>query len=82
MQGQYNLTAVRQEADRLHQQAKDIQDKATQLQEANVGGALTLTQEAKQKSDEAASKVAAITLQQDNHDLYESSKETVNITSD
>jgi len=74
LQGQYNLTAVRQEADRLHQQAKDIQDKATQLQEANVGGALTLTQEAKQKSDEAASKVAAITLQQDNHDLYESSK--------
>ena len=33
LQGQYNLTNLRQDADRLHMQAADIQDKATQLQE-------------------------------------------------
>ena len=33
LQGQYNLTTLRQDADRLHLQAGDIKDKATQLQE-------------------------------------------------
>lgn len=33
LQGQYNLTTLRQDADRLHLQAADIKDKATQLQE-------------------------------------------------
>jgi len=74
LQGQYNLTAVRQDADRLHNQAADIRDKATQLQEANVGGALTLTQQAKEKSDLAARKVNAITEEVDGAKLYESAK--------
>ena len=33
LQGQYNLTTLRQDADRLHMQAADIKDKATELQE-------------------------------------------------
>lgn len=74
LQGQYNLTTLRQDADRLHNQAADIRDKATQLQEANVGGALTLTQQAKEKSDLAARKVKAITEEADGAQLYESAK--------
>jgi len=74
LQGQYNLTTLRQDADRLHLQAGDIKDKATQLQEANVGGALTLTQQAKRKSDEAARKVDEITADADGAKLFESAK--------
>jgi len=74
LQGQYNLTTLRQDADRLHNQAADIRDKATQLQEANVGGALTLTQQANQKSELAARKVKAITEEVDGAQLYESTK--------
>jgi len=74
LQGQYNLTTLRQDADRLHNQAADIRDKATQLQEANVGGALTLTQQANQKSELAARKVKAITEDVDGAQLYESAK--------
>ena len=33
LQGQYSLTTLRQEADRLHSQAADIKDRATELQE-------------------------------------------------
>ena len=33
LQGQYNLTTLRKEADNLHMQAAHIKDKATQLQE-------------------------------------------------
>jgi laminin beta 1 len=54
LQGQYNLTNLRQEAERLQQAATDVRDQATKLQEANVVGALTLTQQAKLKSDQAA----------------------------
>jgi len=74
LQGQYNLTSLRQEADKLHMQANHIKDKATQLQEANVGGALTLTQQAKEKSDEAARKVDEITADIDGAMLFESSR--------
>ena len=35
LQGQYNLTSLRQEADKLHMQANHIKDKATQLQEVS-----------------------------------------------
>merc|ERR1719410_3118969 len=74
LQGQYSLTTLRQEADRLHSQAADIKDRATELQEANVGGALTLTQQAKAKSDEAAQKVAAITANTGAAKLFKSSQ--------
>ena len=72
--GQYSHTTLRREADSLHSQAADIKDKATQLQEANVGGALTLTQQAKEKSDQAARKVAAITEDAGGAKLFESAK--------
>ena len=39
-----------------------------------MGGALTLTQQAKAKSDEAARKVAAITEETDGAKLFESAK--------
>merc|ERR1712242_411982 len=74
LQGQYNLTTLRKDADNLHMQANHIKDKATQLQEANVGGALTLTQQAKEKSDEAARKVDEITADIDGAMLFESSR--------
>merc|ERR1719410_491918 len=66
LQGQFSLTNLRQ--------AGDIKDEATQLQEANVGGALTLTQQAKEKSDQAARKVKAITEEVDGAQLYESER--------
>ena len=59
-QGQYNLTTLRQEADRLQQSASDVRDQATQLQEANVRGAIVLTEQAKMRSDQAAAKVDKI----------------------
>lgn len=61
LQGNYNLTNLRQDADRLQRQADNIKDKATQLQEANVAGALKLTSAAAVKSNEAAMQVASIT---------------------
>lgn len=60
MQGNYNLTQLNQDADRLQRQADDIKDKATQLQEANVAGALKLTAAASDKSEEAAQQVAGV----------------------
>merc|ERR1712242_227688 len=74
LQGQYNLTTLRKDADNLHMQAAHIKDKATQLQEANVGGALTLTKQAKDKSDEAARKVYEVTADVDGAMLYESAR--------
>jgi len=74
LQGQYNLTTLRQDADSLKSSAAHIKDKATQLQEANVGGALTLTQQAKQKSDQAARQVEVITEEMDGRMLYDSAK--------
>ena len=61
LQGNYNLTQLRQDADRLQRQADNIKDKATQLQEANVAGALKLTSAAHEKSRQAESQVAMIT---------------------
>jgi len=74
VQGQYNLTALRQNADRVMNQARNIKDKATQLQEANVGGALTLTQQAAEKSMKAKQKVDSIAEERDGSKLYESEK--------
>jgi len=53
-------------------EATNIKDKATQLQEANVGGALTLTQQAKLKSDEAKRQVDMIAEEMDGRMLYDS----------
>ena len=61
LQGNYNLTQLRQDADRLQRQADNIKDKATQLQEANVAGALKLTSAAHEKSREAEKQVTMIT---------------------
>ncbi len=74
LQGTYNLTNLRQEADRLQQVASDVRDQATKLQEANVQGALVLTQEAKRRSDKAAEKVDKITMEQKNSNLAESAQ--------
>jgi len=71
----YNLTTLRQEADRLQQSAADVRDQATQLQEANVRGALVLTQQAKMRSDQAAAKVDKITEDFQNSHLAESAQQ-------
>jgi coxsackievirus/adenovirus receptor len=75
LQGQYNLTSLRQDAERLGQAAADVRDQATRLQEANVVGALTLTQQAKLKSDQAARQVERIAQDVDDSPLYESVKQ-------
>jgi len=60
LRGQYNLTNLRREADRLQNSASDVRSEATQLQESNVKGALVLTQQAKIRSDRARDKVDKI----------------------
>ena len=75
LQGQYNLTNLRQEADRLQQSASDVRDQATKLQEANVRGALVLTQQAKLRSDQAAEKVARVSRVSDSSDLAQSAQQ-------
>ena len=75
LQGQYNLTNLRQDAERLTQAASDVRDQATRLQEANVVGALTLTQQAKLKSDQAARQVERIAQDVDDRPLYDSVKQ-------
>ena len=75
LQGQYNLTNLRQEADRLQQSAADVRDQATKLQEANVRGALVLTQQAKLRSDQAAEKVNRITQDVEDSDLAKSAQQ-------
>lgn len=60
LQGNYNLTQLRQDADGLQRQANSIRDKATKLQEANVAGALKLTKSAAEKSEKAAKQVEEI----------------------
>ena len=72
LQGQYNLTTLRQEADRLQQSAADVRVQATKLQEANVRGALVLTQQAKMRSDQAVEKVNRIAREVQNSHLSES----------
>jgi len=63
MQGNFNLTQLRQEADRLQRRADNMKDKATKLQEANVAGALKLTGAAAERSEQAAVQVEMITGQ-------------------
>ena len=70
-QGNYNLTQLSKDAEKLKRDANGIKDEATKLQEANVAGALKLTSSAADKSDQAAAQVAMITgaggvLQQSN----------------
>jgi len=72
-QGKFNLTQLRADADRLQRQAENIKDKATQLQEANVAGALELTGAAAGKSDQAQRLVSMITNPRDGV-LHESDK--------
>ena len=43
LQGQYNLTTLRQDADRLHMQAADIKDRATELQEVGTDTIIPMT---------------------------------------
>ena len=74
-QGQYNLTNLRQEADRLQQSAADVRNQATKLQEANVHGALVLTQQAKMRSDQAADKVNRVDQDSDSSDLAKSARQ-------
>ena len=74
-QGLYNLTNLRGDADKLKQVASDVRDQATKLQEANVQGALVLTQEAKRRSDKAAEKVDKITMEHRDSDLAKSAQQ-------
>lgn len=74
-QGQFNLTELRKDADRLQQSASDVRDQATKLQEANVHGALVLTKEAKLRSDNAADRVAKVTKDSEDSDLARSSQQ-------
>ena len=53
LQAKSTLEYLKTDADRRKLQALDMKDKITRLQEANVEGALNLTQEARDKSQEA-----------------------------
>lgn len=75
LSGQSKLNNLRQEAERLVQSSHDIRDQATQLQEANVGGALQLTQEAMSRSDQALRQVSQITEEVSGAPLYDSERQ-------
>ena len=57
LHGQYNLTILRQDADKLQQSASNVKDEATKLQEANVKGALVLTKKAKERVSNSSQKL-------------------------
>ena len=62
LQAKSTLEYLKTDADRRKLQALDMKDKITRLQEANVEGALNLTQEARDKSQEAKRKVELVQL--------------------
>jgi len=74
LSGQSKLNNLREESERLVQSSNDIRDQATQLQEANVRGALQLTQEASARSDKAMQQVEAITADVQGAPLSDSEK--------
>ena len=60
LQGQSQLDYLKDASDTLTQEAQFMKDEITELQETNVEGALNLTREARQNSEEAARKVEDI----------------------
>jgi laminin beta 1 len=56
------LEYLKTDADRKKLSAQDMKDKITRLQEANVEGALNLTQEARDKSMDAKRKVEMVQM--------------------
>ena len=56
-QEQSKLDYLKYESDLLTQNAQEMKDQITELQETNVEGALNLTKEARQRSQDAADKV-------------------------
>ena len=61
--GQSQLDWLKEDSDKLIQDALEMKDEITKLQETNVEGALNLTKEAQKKSQEAADEVARIEAQ-------------------
>ena len=60
LQGQAQLEYLKEDSDSLTEDAEQMKDQITALQETNVEGALNLTKEARQRSKEAADKVQSI----------------------
>ena len=60
LQGQAQLEYLKEDSDSLTEDAEQMKDQITALQETNVEGALNLTKEARQRSQEAADKVQSI----------------------
>ena len=60
LQGQSQLEYLKDDSDTLTQDAQQMKDQITALQETNVEGALNLTREARQRSQEAADQVESI----------------------
>lgn len=60
LQGQAQLEYLKEDSDSLTEDAEEMKDQITALQETNVEGALNLTKEARQRSQEAADKVHSI----------------------
>ena len=58
--GQSQLDWLKEDSDKLIQDALEMKDEITKLQETNVEGALNLTKEAQKKSQEAADEVARV----------------------
>lgn len=63
LQARSTLDDLKKDADKRKRQALDMKDKITRLQEANVEGALNLTQEARDKSMEAKRKVEMVQME-------------------
>ena len=74
-QEQSKLDYLKYESDLLTQNAQEMKDQITELQETNVGGALNLTKEARQRSQDAADKV--YNIQARNGDLKQSENKRV-----
>ena len=60
LQGEAQLDYLKEDSDSLTQDARQMKEQITSLQETNVEGALNLTKEARQRSQEAADKVESI----------------------
>ena len=60
LQGQAQLEYLKDDSDSLTQEAQQMKDQITALQETNVEGALNLTKEARRRSQQAADKVHSI----------------------
>ena len=63
LQAKATLEFLKADADRRQMTALEMKEKITSLQESNVEGALTLTQEALEKSQNAKQKVELVSLQ-------------------